>query len=87
MVDRFEERGIKMAFYQYYCEENKKTVEVEHSMTRRLTTWGEVCFCAGIPLGSTAEETPVIRLISHPLVSKWRVQGLDKDMPSSKLEF
>ena len=73
-------------FYQYYCEANDKTVEVEHKMSKKLKTWGEVCAKAGIDLGDTPPNAPVVRLISGmPFDPK--VKGLDKDAPSDKLEI
>ena len=52
-----------MPLYQYYCEENDRTVEVNHTLNARLTTWGEVCFVAQIPLGDTDPLAPVKRVI------------------------
>lgn len=58
-----------MAFYDYYCAANKKTVEVKHSINERLKTWGEVCKLAGIDLGDVAADSPVDRIISAPEVT------------------
>ncbi len=55
-----------MPSYDYFCEENGKTVEVAHGMNTKLTTWGEVCFAAQIPLGETDFSAPVRRVI-HPV--------------------
>ena len=55
-----------MPSYDYFCEENGKTVEVKHGMNTKLTTWGEVCFTAQIPLGDTDFAAPVRRVI-HPV--------------------
>jgi hypothetical protein len=74
-----------MAFYQYYCENNKLTVEVNHPMAVRFKTWGEVCKSAGIALGGTPSDAPVIRLISGSALTSWRLKGLDKDTPSDRL--
>ena len=30
-----------MPTYEYYCEENEKNVDVIHSMSEEITTWGE----------------------------------------------
>ncbi|MEW5895725.1 MAG: hypothetical protein AB1650_08245 [Candidatus Omnitrophota bacterium] len=74
-----------MPFYQYFCEANGLIVEVNHSMSTRLKTWGEVCQCSSIDPGKTPTDSPVIRLISKPMPIVWRLKGLDKDEPSNKL--
>lgn len=74
-------------FYQYFCEQNGKTVEVQHRVSERLKTWGEVCERAGKKPGSTPLNTPVIRMISNPNPIVWRLKGIDKDKPSKKLEL
>ncbi len=53
-----------MPTYDYRCEKNGQVVEVQHKMSEKLTTWGEVCEKAGIALGDTAADVPVVRLIS-----------------------
>ncbi len=74
-------------FYQYFCEENGKTVEVEHRVAERLKTWGEVCQRGGIAPGRTPLDIPVIRMISNAAPVVWRLKDMDKDRPSKKLEF
>jgi hypothetical protein len=54
-----------MPLYDYYCVENKRTVEVSHSADIVLQTWGEVCFAAQIPMGETPFTSPVRKII-HP---------------------
>ena len=76
-----------MPFYQYFCEANQLTIEVRHAMSERLQTWGQVCERSEVDCGLVPLDTPVIRLISKPLTVSWRVNGLDKDTPSTKLEF
>ncbi len=53
-----------MPTYEYYCEANGQTVEVMHSMSRELETWGEVCELAEIDTGDTQADSPVIRQLS-----------------------
>lgn len=53
-----------MPSYDYRCEKNGQVVEVHHKMSEKLSTWGEVCEKAGLELGDTPAETPVVRLIS-----------------------
>lgn len=74
-------------FYQYFCERNGQTIEVEHRVSERLKTWGEVCRRARIDPGTTPLDTEVIRMISNANPIVWRLKGLDKDKPSKKLEL
>ena len=73
-----------MPNYDYYCEANDLTVEVNHSMNVSLKTWGEVCYVAQIPLGDTDPMTPVKKLISAPAIvvpiadSRLREKGFTK---------
>lgn len=52
-----------MPNYDYFCEENGKTVEVNHGIDSKLTTWGEICFAAQIPMGDTDFSAPVRKVI------------------------
>lgn len=54
-----------MPTYDYYCAANDRTIEVSHSISERLTTWGAVCERAAISPDGTAAEAPVTRLISR----------------------
>jgi len=58
-----------MPSYDYYCEENGRTVEVNHTIDVVLKTWGEVCFAAQIPLGDTDFTAPVRKVIRAPYVN------------------
>jgi len=53
-----------MPTYEYYCEANGETVEVLHRMEDSVSTWGELCTCAGIEQGGTSETSPVERKLS-----------------------
>ena len=53
-----------MPSYDYRCNANGRVVEVRHSMTEKLTTWGQVCEQAGLDVGDTSADTPVERLIT-----------------------
>ncbi len=48
-----------MPKYDYFCEANGRTVEVNHDVGTRLKTWGEVCFVAQISLNNTDAFAPV----------------------------
>ncbi len=65
-------------FYDYFCETNGKTVQVRHSATVRLKTWGEVCEAAGTDAGKTPLDAPVVRLIGG-MPYCFKLEGLDKD--------
>ena len=58
-----------MPCYDYHCEANGQTVEVRHGMNTVLTTWGEVCFAAQVPLGDTPFEAPVKKVLSPPAIA------------------
>ncbi|MGF1491809.1 MAG: zinc ribbon domain-containing protein [Microcoleaceae cyanobacterium] len=55
-----------MPFYDYFCPDNNRTVEVMHSITQELETWGEVCQLAQCDLGETSADAPVRRCINAP---------------------
>ena len=52
-----------MPRYDYLCPDNQQVVEVTHSISLKLKTWGEVCERAAIDLGKTAANAPVERVI------------------------
>jgi len=58
-----------MPRYDYYCAENNRTVEVNHSMDVELKTWGEVCYAAQIPMGNTEFTAPVQKIIYPPFIN------------------
>ena len=65
-----------MPTYEYYCESNDQTIEVLHGMNESLTTWGEVCACAGIDLQSTSEDAVVQKKLSAISLLKKKVTAL-----------
>ena len=52
-----------MPNYDYHCDENCMTVEVNHPIDQKLSTWGELCFVAQISLGDTDPLAPIRRVI------------------------
>lgn len=64
-----------MPRYEYRCEANSRTVEVEHAMSERLETWGQVCERAGIDPGATPLGEAVEKLISLPAIGGAKPQG------------
>lgn len=55
-----------MPCYDYFCEANGRTVEVRHPVSVVLTTWGEVCYAAQVPMGDTDFLAPVRKVITAP---------------------
>lgn len=53
-----------MPTYDYHCENNSRTVSVQHSMKEKLANWGELCQRAGVEPGDTPAAAPVERVIS-----------------------
>ena len=47
-----------MPRYDYYCDDNDRTVEVVHPIATRLQHWGELCEAANIEPGKTDLESP-----------------------------
>ena len=74
-----------MPFYDYFCERNGQTVEVEHGAKKVLKTWGEVCQAAGISPGDTPVRTPVQRLISAPQIQTSPGDSRLKELGFTKL--
>jgi hypothetical protein len=56
-----------MPYYEYHCSSNGQTLEVRHSMSESLSTWGEVAERAGLATGDTPTDAPVARLMSTPV--------------------
>lgn len=57
-----------MPAYDYHCETNGRTVEVNHAMTTLLQTWGELCDSADLDPGETPVRAPLRRVFSAPLI-------------------
>ena len=53
-----------MPRYDYHCAANDRTVEVVHSMSKKLQTWGEVCEHRGMDREGLSADTPVTRIIT-----------------------
>ena len=68
-----------MPVYDYKCDDNGRTVEVQHTMEKTLKTWGELCFVAQIPLGDTDPLASVSKVISSP-------PGVSVPIANSKLK-
>ena len=51
-----------MPTYDYRCDANNRELEVRHSMSTEVLTWGELCKLAGIDPGDTPSDAAVKRL-------------------------
>jgi hypothetical protein len=51
-----------MPTYDYRCETNGRVVEVNHRMSEKLSTWGELCERAALDCGDTPVDAPVQRM-------------------------
>ena len=58
-----------MPVYEYICEDNDTVIEVTHPMDVELTTWGELCYVARVPLGDTDVLAPVRKQMSAPAIA------------------
>ncbi|MBX2851088.1 MAG: hypothetical protein KTR15_05000 [Phycisphaeraceae bacterium] len=72
-----------MPTYEYYCPANHKTLEVMHSMSRSVTTWGELCELSDTQPGKTASSEPVEKLLSAGMIvtGDKQASGLDCGNP------
>lgn len=52
-----------MPHYDYHCPANGRTVEVRHSISDDLRTWGELVAAARLDAGDTPLDAEVRRLI------------------------
>jgi len=74
-----------MPFYDYYCPANNRTIEVRHSIKKRLKNWGEVCKLAKVYLSDTPADSPVKRLISSASISSPISNSKLKELGFTKL--
>ena len=54
-----------MPRYDYHCSANDCVIELSHGMAETVSTWGELCERAGIPLGDVSADAPVERAINR----------------------
>jgi predicted nucleic acid-binding Zn ribbon protein len=54
-----------MPIYTYSCEANGVSLDVLHSMSTSIKTWGALCDAADEPVGDTPPDTPVSRMMSR----------------------
>jgi len=70
-----------MPTYDYHCETNGRTVEVQHRMSDSVTSWGQLCELAGIDSGETPTDAPVTKLLTGGAVITKGGFGGGGDMP------
>lgn len=58
-----------MPLYDYFCPSNNRQLEVMHSISQEVKTWGEVCQLANCDPGDTPGDAPVRRVVSAPMLS------------------
>ncbi|MFC1706613.1 zinc ribbon domain-containing protein [Planctomycetota bacterium] len=74
-----------MPRYEYVCHVNGEAVEVSHSMSAMIRTWGELCEQAGREPGATPLDAPVQRRIFAPAVRVCRSSAELKNLGFKKL--
>jgi len=74
-----------MPLYEYLCPENGQEIEVLHSMSHTIRSWGELCDVAGISPGATPPTSPVTRKISSVGLSFPKGNSQLKNMGFTKL--
>lgn len=74
-----------MPVYDYFCEANGTTTAVRHGIDVELSTWGEVCYAAQVPMGDTDFLAPVRKVISAPAIAIPVANSNLKNMGFTKL--
>ena len=72
-----------MPRYDYHCPTNGRTAEVRHAMSESVSTWGELCERADLPVGDTPPEAPVERRIGGAVPLTGRGAAARETPPSS----
>ncbi len=52
-----------MPLYDYQCPANEIQIEIHHSMSTTISTWGQLCELSGHALGDTPADAPVEKMI------------------------
>jgi hypothetical protein len=74
-----------MPVYEYFCETNGRSVEVRHSMSESIASWGDLCRLAEIPVGDTPADAPVERHLFAAGLSAPKTNSELKSMGFTKL--
>lgn len=71
-----------MPTYDYYCDANGQTIEVKHSITVVLDSWGALCKHAAIDVGDTDPTAPVKRKIFGGILALPKRSGGEPATPT-----
>lgn len=53
-----------MPVYEYHCDANGRTIEINHPVDMKISNWGELCYAAQMDFGDTEPLAPVKRIIT-----------------------
>ncbi len=76
-----------MPKYDYLCIANGRAVEVFHRMSEEVTTWGDLCQRAGIPLDGTPADAAVQKHFVTSNVAASGSLGAETRPPIENLDF
>ncbi len=74
-----------MPVYEYLCAANGISLEVEHPVSHRVATWGELCEIARHQPGDTPADSPVEKLMFPVGVATPKTNTELKQMGFTKL--
>ena len=74
-----------MPTYVYLCDANGAAVEVVHSMSEDIESWGDLCERAGHDPGDTPADEPVYRQIFAPALQSVKGPAELKNLGFKKL--
>ena len=76
-----------MARYDYYCDATGQTIEVVHSISALVDSWGDLCQLASRDIGETDESSPVRKIITTaPMANTPAGNSELKNLGFTKLE-
>ena len=76
-----------MPRYDYFCDDNGRTLEVIHRISLTVTRWGDLCRLAGIDPGDTPEDAAVRKVIITPPMANTPAGNAElKNLGFTKLE-
>lgn len=77
-----------MPLYDYHCEANGRTIEVEHPWSLELKTWGELLDFTNLENDGTPREARIERWIGLPKIVRQRTeQDEDEDSKERERQF
>lgn len=66
-----------MPRYDYFCEENDRTIELIHPISEVVSNWGELCRVAKINVGTAASDAPVRKVFNTPPMANTPLDDAD----------